>query len=69
MSPNKSITIITGNYFPEDTAIGLYTTQFAKFLQNNGFDVTIITGFQYYPKWEISEEYKNDMYMVLLSRI
>lgn len=59
MSPNKSITIITGNYFPEDTAIGLYTTQFAKFLQNNGFDVTIITGFPYYPKWEISEEYKN----------
>lgn len=59
MSPNKSITIITGNYFPEDTAIGLYTTQFAKYLQKKGYNVTIITGFPYYPKWEIFENYKN----------
>jgi colanic acid biosynthesis glycosyl transferase WcaI len=59
MGLQKSITIITGNYFPEDTAIGLYTTQFAQYLVKNNFKVSIITGFPYYPKWEIYEDYKD----------
>ena len=59
MSPKKTITIFTGNYAPEDTAIGLYTSQFAVFLFNKGYDVSVITGFPYYPKWEIAKEYQN----------
>lgn len=59
LSKKKTITIFTGNYAPEDTAIGLYTSQFALFLSDKGYNVSVITGFPYYPKWEISNEYKN----------
>ena len=52
------ITIIGVNYYQEDSAIGLYTTQKAEYLANHGYDVSVITGFPYYPKWEIQEEYK-----------
>lgn len=55
----KRITIIGINYFPEDTAIGLYTTQFAEYLNDNDFDVTVVTGFPYYPAWKINEKYKS----------
>ncbi|BCY27832.1 glycosyltransferase family 4 protein [Flavobacterium okayamense] len=55
---SKKITIITANYYPEDTAIGLYTTQFADYLKSNGFEVTVLTGFPYYPQWEINTDYK-----------
>jgi colanic acid biosynthesis glycosyl transferase WcaI len=58
MSANKSITIITPNYYPEDTAIGYYTTDFANNLVSRGFDVQIITGFPYYPKWKIEASYQ-----------
>ena len=59
MNKKKTITIFTGNYAPEDTAIGLYTSQFATFLSNKGYDVSVITGFPYYPKWKIAETYKD----------
>jgi colanic acid biosynthesis glycosyl transferase WcaI len=55
----KKITIITAFYYPEDTAIGLYTSQFSSFLSKIGYEVKIITGFPNYPKWEIREEYRN----------
>lgn len=55
---NKKITLIGINYYPEDTAIGLYTSQLASYFNDNGFDVTVITGFPYYPSWKISSEYK-----------
>ena len=54
----KKITIIGINYFPEDTAIGLYTTQLAEYLYQNEIEVTVVTGFPYYPAWRINEEYK-----------
>lgn len=56
---SKKITIITANFYPEDTAIGLYTTQFANYLKSNGFEITVLTGFPYYPKWEINSDYKD----------
>lgn len=59
LSTRKTITLFTGNYAPEDTAIGLYTSQFAVFLVNKGYDVSVVTGFPYYPKWEIADDYKN----------
>ena len=58
MQKKESIVVITGNYFPEDTAIGLYTTQFSVFLKQKGFDVKVITGFPNYPQWKIRENYK-----------
>lgn len=57
MAKNKTITIITTFYYPEDTAIGLYTTQFSRFLVNKGYTVKIITGFPNYPQWIIHKNY------------
>lgn len=55
----KDITFITVNYAPEDTAIGLYTSQLAEFLVTKGFNVSVIAAFPYYPQWEIRAEYKD----------
>lgn len=54
----RNITYIGLNYAPEDTAIGLYSTQWVDFLSEAGYNVTVVTAFPYYPKWEISEMYK-----------
>ena len=54
----KNITLLSLNYAPEDTAIGLYSTQMAEYLSNIGWNVTVITGFPYYPQWEILDSYK-----------
>jgi len=56
---SKSITIISLNYAPEDTAIGLYSTQMAEYLHLNGWSVTVIAGFPYYPHWKILDSYKD----------
>lgn len=55
----KNITFISLNFYPEDTAIGLYSSQWVEFLEDHGFDVSVITAFPYYPQWEIRDEYKN----------
>ncbi|QNK79145.1 WcaI family glycosyltransferase [Winogradskyella sp. PAMC22761] len=55
---NTNITFVSLNYAPEDSAIGLYSTQWVNFLSNAGYNVTVITAFPYYPKWEISNAYK-----------
>lgn len=55
----KNITFISLNYYPEDTAIGLYSSQWVEYLEDHGFEVSVITAFPYYPQWEIREEYKN----------
>ena len=56
---NKHITIIGLNFFPEDTAIGLYSTQLANYLKEQGAEVSIVTAFPYYPQWKIAEDYQN----------
>jgi colanic acid biosynthesis glycosyl transferase WcaI len=53
----KRITLIGINFFPEDTAIGLYSTQMAQMLAADGFEVNVLTGFPYYPEWAPRVEY------------
>ncbi len=55
----KHITLISLNFFPEQTAIGLYSTQMAQYLNSQGAIVTVITAYPYYPQWEIYESYRN----------
>ncbi len=55
----KTITFIGLNFYPEDSAIGLYSTQWAEYLSQSGFKVNIVTAFPYYPQWEIASEYQN----------
>ena len=54
-----NITFISLNFAPEDSAIGLYSSQWVKHLESKGHSVTVVTAFPYYPHWEISEEYKS----------
>ena len=61
---SKKITIIGINYYPEDSAIGLYTTQKAEDFASKGYQVTVITGFPYYPQWGIHEKYKSKTYFL-----
>ena len=42
MSKKAKITIIGINFYPEDTSTGLYTTKMAEFLQENGFNVSVM---------------------------
>lgn len=59
LDTKKNITLITGNYAPEETAIGIYTSQLATFLSSKGYCVSVITGFPYYPQWKIESSYCN----------
>jgi colanic acid biosynthesis glycosyl transferase WcaI len=53
-----NITIISNNYYPEDSGIGLYSSGMAEFLAKN-HNVKVITAMPYYPQWEIYSEYKD----------
>ena len=53
-----NITIISNNYYPEDSGIGLYSAGMAEYLAQN-HNVKVITAMPYYPQWEIYAEYKN----------
>ena len=55
----NKITIVGINFWPEDTAIGLYTYQLANFYREQGLEVNVITGFPYYPGWRINSEYRS----------
>lgn len=55
----NNITLIGINFYPEDTAIGLYSTQMCEYLSSQGYKIDVITGFPYYPQWEIRESYQN----------
>lgn len=53
-----NITIITNNYYPEDSGIGLYSAGMAEYLAEK-HEVKIISAMPYYPQWEIYPEYKS----------
>lgn len=53
------VTLIGVNFFPEDTAIGLYSSQLAQYLADSGCEVTVVTGFPYYPQWKIRVDYQD----------
>ena len=55
----NKITIVGINFWPKDTAIGLYTYQLANFYREQGLEVNVITGFPYYPEWRINSEYRS----------
>lgn len=47
----RRATIVSINYAPELTGIGVYTTGLAEGLARAGMDVTVVTAFPYYPSW------------------
>ncbi len=54
----NKITLISGYYYPEDTAVGLYNAQMIEYLEQKGYEVCVITGFPNYPQWKIRDDYK-----------
>ncbi|GAA4273208.1 WcaI family glycosyltransferase [Aquimarina gracilis] len=58
MLTSKKITLIGVNFYPEDTAIGLYSTDMARYFVEKGHTVNVVTGFPYYPQWRIKDSYK-----------
>jgi len=61
---DKNITVIGLNFYPESTAIGLYSTQLAEFLEEKGANISVLTAFPYYPQWKIAEDYKSKAWFV-----
>jgi colanic acid biosynthesis glycosyl transferase WcaI len=58
----KKVLIIGINFFPEPTGIGKYTSEMAFALVEKGLDVSVITGYPYYPQWKVAEGYNNLKY-------
>lgn len=54
---NKRVLFLGGNFFPEPTGIGKYNGEMVDWMSSNGFDVTVITTFPYYPYWKIQQPY------------
>lgn len=46
------------NYAPELTGIGKYTGEMGAWLQKNGNQVNVVTGFPYYPQWKVQKPYR-----------
>lgn len=47
-----SVAVVSINYAPEITGIGVYSTGLAEYLAREGRHVTAITAFPYYPAWK-----------------
>jgi colanic acid biosynthesis glycosyl transferase WcaI len=45
------ILVASINFAPDHSGIGVYSTDFPKFLAEQGDEVTMVTGFSYYPAW------------------
>ncbi len=54
----EKIAVIGLNYYPEDSSTGLYTTEMVEHLSKE-FDVEVVTGYPYYPEWEIWKQYRD----------
>lgn len=53
----KKILLVGLNYYPEESAIGLYSTEMCEYLSKE-FQMEVITGYPYYPEWEIRADYR-----------
>ena len=57
----KRIVIFSGNFYPEQTGIGVTVTDMALFLQKLGYDVSVVTTMPHYPEWEIHQDYRGKL--------
>jgi len=59
---SKKVILISYNYYPELTGIGKYNTELCEYLVIKGYEVKVITGYPYYPNWELQKGYKNNWF-------
>ena len=51
------ICFVSTNYWPEPTGIAVYTTDLAEYFQQQGHEVSVLTGLPHYPWWKVPREY------------
>jgi len=51
------ILLVTTNFWPEPTGSAVYATDLANSLNENGFEVTILTSLPHYPWWRVPAEF------------
>ena len=52
MSESLKVLVASINFAPDHAGIGIYSTDFSVYLVEKGHQVTMVTGFPYYPQWE-----------------
>ena len=50
------------NYWPDETGIAPFTTGRCEYLASRGHQVTVFTGFPYYPDWRVPEPYRGRLF-------
>ncbi len=50
------------NYWPDATGIAPFTTGRCEYLASRGHQVTVFTGFPYYPNWRVPEPYRKHLF-------
>lgn len=56
------ILVLGINYYPELTGISVYTSDMCEYLAAAGHEVEVVTGFPYYPQWEVFPGYRGKVY-------
>lgn len=50
------------NYWPDETGIAPFTTGRCEYLASRGHQVTVFTGFPYYPAWQVPAQYRGHLF-------
>lgn len=56
------ILVSSMTFLPDHSGISLYATDFAKYAEESGHKITVVTGFSYYPKWQKRPEDKGKLF-------
>jgi putative colanic acid biosynthesis glycosyltransferase WcaI len=56
------IAVLGINYWPDETGIAPFTTGRCEYLAARGHEVTVFTGFPYYPAWRVLEPYRGRLF-------
>lgn len=57
------IAVLGINFHPELIGISVYTTEMCQYLRSKGHDVSVFTGFPYYPDWKKQPVHRRKLYM------
>ncbi len=56
------VTIVSSNFWPEQTGSSQTVAEFAEFLADRGADVRVATALPFYPQWRIWESYRGTLW-------
>ncbi len=56
------ILVLAINYWPERTGNAIFVIGRCEYLASRGHDVTVCTGFPYYPEWRVGEDYRHRLF-------